>query len=313
MVEAGLVLSRFLHYSASLILFGVSLFPLYTYPGRAGKPPARIRRWQQVTALTAALCALFSGSLWFLCVAADMTGTLRGAVDPDALWSVLSETSFGTVWLARLLVMTLLVGVIAARVTLTTHHRDWLTPAFSAGLLASLAAAGHTQMHDGIDRIIYLSADGLHLLAAGAWLGGLLLLFYLVGAATRTASPDLGSEAINAAARFSGMGYIAVSTIISSGLVNAWFQVGPFTNLTGTPYGQLLLVKLCLFGGMLALAAVNRFWIVPALSRDIKFGEPRAMLLRLRHHVLGEQVLGLFIILTISVLGLMQPAINQSQ
>jgi putative copper resistance protein D len=313
MVEAGLVLSRFLHYAASLILFGVSLFPLYTYPGRAGKSPARVRRWQQVTALTAALCALFSGSLWFICVVAEMTGTLSGAVGRDALWSVLSEASFGTVWLARFLVMTLLIGLIAARVTLTTHHRDWLTPAFSAGLLASLAAAGHTQMHDGIDRIIYLSADGLHLLAAGAWLGGLLLLFYLVGAATRTASPDLGSEAINAAARFSGMGYIAVGTIIGSGLINAWFLVGSLTNLTGTPYGQLLLLKLCLFGGMLGLAAANRFWIVPALSRDIKSGEPRAMLLRLRHHVLGEQVFGLFIILTVSVLGLMQPAINQSQ
>jgi putative copper export protein len=202
MVEAGLVLSRFLHYAASLILFGVSLFPLYTYPGRAGKSPARVRRWQQVTALTAALCALFSGSLWFICVVAKMTGTLSGAVDRDALWSVLSETSFGTVWLARFLVMTLLVGLIAARVTLTTHHQVWLTPALSAGLLASLAAAGHTQMQDGVNRVIHLSADGLHLLAAGAWLGGLLLLFYLVGAATRTASPDLASEAINAATQF---------------------------------------------------------------------------------------------------------------
>lgn len=58
-----------------------------------------------------------------------------------------------------------------------------------------------------------MSADGLHLLAAGAWLGGLVSLFYLVARAVRAFSPDDDAEACNAAIRFSGMGYIAVATL----------------------------------------------------------------------------------------------------
>ena len=45
MLEAGIVLSRFLHYAAVLILFGVSLFPFYTYPGHGSNPPARMNCW----------------------------------------------------------------------------------------------------------------------------------------------------------------------------------------------------------------------------------------------------------------------------
>ena len=149
-------------------------------------------------------------------------------------------------------------------------------------------------------------------LAAGAWLGGLVALFYLVAAAVRTSSPDHDLQTSNAALRFSGMGYVAVATIVGSGLINAWFLVGSFANLTATPYGQLLIVKLCLFGGILSLAALNRFWLVPRLISDNKLGEPAAVHFRLRRHILGEQALGLFIILIVSALGTMQPAISLS-
>jgi putative copper export protein len=63
------------------------------------------------------------------------------------------------------------------------------------------------------------------------------------------------------------MGYIAVTTLIGSGLVNGWFLVGNVSGLFATPYGQLLLVKVVLFTGMLALAVSNRFWIVPSLTK----------------------------------------------
>jgi putative copper resistance protein D len=57
MLEAGIVLSRFLHYAAVLILFGISLFPFYTYPGRASNPPARMNRWLRLIIPTAAFAA----------------------------------------------------------------------------------------------------------------------------------------------------------------------------------------------------------------------------------------------------------------
>ena len=313
MVEVGLLFARFLHYAATLILFGVSVFPIYTYVCRAGYPPSRFERWHQTIVLAAALCALLSGLLWFVFVVAGMTGTLSGVADSNALWSVLTDTSFGNVWLVRLIVTTILLGSIAARATLGTPLPGWLVVMFSAGLLASLAAVGHTQVHDGVTRVIHASADGLHLLAAGAWLGGLVALFYLLAMSARTALPNLGSVAVDASVRFSWMGYIAVSAIIGSGLANAWLLVGSFGNLAATSYGQLLLVKLCLFGGMLGLAAVNRLWLVPILVRNTKAGRTGGALFRLRANVFAEQVLGLLIILIVSALGTRDPGVNAAQ
>jgi copper resistance protein D len=47
-------------------------------------------------------------------------------------------------------------------------------------LLASLALVGHTQTNDGVLWVVHMIADGAHLLAAGAWSGGLLALAYLL-------------------------------------------------------------------------------------------------------------------------------------
>lgn len=106
------------------------------------------------------------------------------------------------------------------------------------------------------------------------------------------------------------MGYVAVATLIGSGLLNSWYLVGSISNLLTTPYGQLLIVKLGLFAGMLALAAANRFWLVPALSRD----SSQALIAgqRLRRHVIAEQALGFLVIVIVSLLGTLEPAIGHS-
>jgi copper resistance protein D len=116
-----------------------------------------------------------------------------------------------------------------------------------------------------------LGADALHLLAAGAWIGGLLALAHILAADQE----DVGQVLM----RFSGMGYVAVAVLMASGLVNGWYLVGSLAALMGTSYGQLLLVKLCLFAGMLGLALTNRFWLVPSLGRNAE-GVLRASLTR---------------------------------
>jgi putative copper resistance protein D len=96
------------------------------------------------------------------------------------------------------------------------------------------------------------------------------------------------------------MWYAAVAILIGSGLVNAWLLVGSPGRLTTTPYGQLLFVKLCLLAGMPALAAQNRFRLVPARQRSKEGCLSAASSLRvLRRNVIGEQMLGLAIVLIV--------------
>src|SRR5215831_6663330 len=291
-----------------MALFGLALFPVYQRPTGADGPPARVNAWRRISIFCAALLGLVSAFAWGWFAIAGMTGAMMAAADPENLLTVLHETSFGQIWVARLA----LGGVLLALV-MGYSGEHWAI-AFLAGLLlASLAPVGHTQTSDGALWVGHVGADGAHLLAAGAWLGGLLALGYVLMLAQRFPSAENTTHAVAAIVRFSGMGYAAVAVLIGSGLVNAWVLIGPPTRLLTTPYGQLLLVKVCLLAGMLALAAHNRFRLVPALQRSKTRCLPADSLLQaLRRNVIGEQILGLAIILIVASLGTLPPATTAS-
>ena len=307
MIDLGLVVARLLHYAAVTILAGVSFFPLYAY---AATEPKELFWRRQALLLCAAAGALLSGLLWFVCSVANMSGTWAGAADQEVLWTVLNETTFGSVWMARMLLAAGILGVTAVGPFWTaTAGRDPITACLAAVLLASLAGTGHAQIEEGWIGLVHVGSDAVHLLAAGAWLGGLVPLgLILVDCTMRDEGPVVDVDRI--LLRFSSMGYVAVATLIASGLINSWFLIGSLASLLKTLYGQILLGKLALLAAMLALAAANRFWLVPRMieARAGRFGEQALWLGRLRNHVLGEQFLGLMNLLAVSVLGTVGPA-----
>lgn len=312
MLEAGLIASRFLHYAAVMALFGVSLFPLYAYADRQRQWSTRLDSVLHAIVFGAAIAALLSGILWLAFTTAMMTGTASAATDWDALSSVLSDMTFGHVWLVRLALVVLILAATVLRSASTANvHRDIHTPLLAALLLASLAGVGHTQQNDGLPWLIHTGADGLHLLGAGAWLGGLLVLAIVLAPNSAVSASDQMDTA-DVLRRFSGMGYVAVAVLVASGAINGWYLVGSFAGLVTTPYGQLLLIKLCLFAGMLALAASNRFRLMPALTRESEASQRRASLARLRGHVLAEETLGLLVMVIVSALGTMEPAVQMT-
>ena len=309
MIDLGLVVARLLHYAAVTTLAGVSFFPLYSY---AFAEPKGLSRRRHKVLLAAAVGAVLNGLLWFVFAVANMSGTLADVADKEVLWTVLSETTFGGVWVARMLLAVVVVGVTAVRpFWIGIAGRDLVTAFLAAVLLGSLAGTGHAQIEEGWLSIVHVGSDAAHLLAAGAWLGGLIPLgFILLDHSVRDGEPIVDVDRI--LLRFSSMGYVAVATLIASGLVNSWFMIGSAFSLLKTLYGQILLGKLALFAAMLALAAANRFWLAPRLIETrAASGAPAVWLGRLRYHVLGEQFLGLMVLLAVSVLGTMRPALGQ--
>ncbi len=307
MIDIGLVLSRFLHYAATTTLFGAALFPLYAYIDAESE---RAGLWRSKLLLLTAILALVSGLLWFVFSAASMIGSLSDLADEEALWTVVHDTGFGVIWTGRMVLAGfMLIVLFAVRPLPVTVRQNVAVSFLAAMLLASLAGVGHTQAEEGWASLVHVLSDALHLLAAGAWLGGLvplvLVLRHYADKSRASASVD------QILLRFSGMGYAAVATLIGSGVINSGFLVGSVSNLTTTLYGQVLLAKLALFAGMLALAVANRFWLVPSIGGVRSGGEPETPLRKLRGHVLGEQVLGLAILAIASLLGTLPPAIVQ--
>jgi putative copper export protein len=84
--------------------------------------------------------------------------------------------------------------------------------------------------------------------------------------------------------------------------VNSWFSVGGWSDLLGTSYGRALTIKLVLFAGMVALAVVNRFVLLPTYER-----ESELVSRRLSRNIVLELVLGTLVILAASVLGTLPP------
>lgn len=299
-MELSLVPVRFVHYATSLVLFGLVLFPFYACP------PATSRYGGSralAISLPVSLLVLASGILWFIGVATSMTG---GAVTWETARFVLTDTSFGAVALLRLGATIAAIGTLTLLVRGSSKKLELLLLAICAILLGGLAGVGHTQIEDSEARAVHTLADSLHLVGAGAWLGGLVGLLDLAVVSFR-GNKDAERRACEAALHFSKMGYAAVTILVVSGLINSWFLVGSFTNLVTTTYGQLLLLKLVLFSAMVMFAGFNRFFVVPTLvqssAADMKHG-----LRRLLINTVAEQSLGLTIILIVGVLGVTEPA-----
>jgi putative copper resistance protein D len=303
--DDGLVVSRFAHFSALLFVFGVSFFPIYAFSKGESVAAFDMRSRFETGLLSASLVALASGLCWLVFTAASMADSASEAISPSNLTAVLGETGFGRVWAVHM-------GLVIALCILTGLDR-WgrnsskiLIAVLSGACLASLAGVRHTQEQEGAAFFVRVAADGAHLLAAGAWLGGLFALLALLRSRPLPGDRPRG-EIEHVLMRFSGMGYGAVAILLGTGLVNTWYLAPSLSELVSSLYGRLLIIKLAVFALMLLLAVLNRFWLVPAIAGP----DARKNLVRLRHHVMGEQLLGVLIIALVSVLGTLAPSGDQ--
>jgi putative copper resistance protein D len=288
--------------TAVMILFGSSLFPFYAGSGTLDRTLPAFPAGLRPILLAASVLALVSALLWLALEAGEMGDDPADAVNPDTLLLVLTATGFGAVWQFHLALCLALVAVVARS---PPARRPGLVLLLAALLLASQAWVGHGVMATGAEGTLRLANQTIHLIAAAAWLGGLVPLARVLDQARR--DPTRSALAIRVLRSFSAMALGAVALLVLSGLVNGWFLVGSPEALVATPYGQVLILKLVLFLGLLALAAVNRLSLLPRLTAA---ADPGSTLTALFRTVLAEQGLGLALLGVASVLGTLAPAID---
>lgn len=248
---------------------------------------------------------VISGAIWLLLQAASMSGmSFREALSSDVLSTVITETQFGEVTVLRLAISVCLAACLAYdRVKIV----QWLGLAAALTLAASLAWTGHAGSTVGAVGYLHLAADTLHLVAAAAWIGGLVSLTLFLAAAYRNRNISL---ACNAVGRFSTLGLISVATLLLTGFVNASILVGSPRGLVVTEYGRLLILKLAMFAVMLAFAAINRFRLRPQLASTGNEQSSVALGQLIRNSAI-EIAFGLGILVIVAVLGTLHPAVHQ--
>lgn len=126
-----------------------------------------------------------------------------------------------------------------------------------AGLGASFSLAGHAAATPPV--AVRLPLDMLHVLAAAAWLGGLLQLLAL--------APSAG-EHVRHLRRFASLALTCVLILLATGVVAALIELElEPRDLVDTQYGRIVLAKLLLFAGTMPLAWLNKSTYVPAIER----------------------------------------------
>jgi putative copper resistance protein D len=157
----------------------------------------------------------------------------------------------------------------------------------------------------GFSAWAHLGNQAIHLLAAAVWVGGLLSLFHTV---RYIRDAGLGVELQrHALGRFSLVGFVAVSLILASGLLNSWFLVGSFDALLHTTYGQVLMVKVACFLFMVALALFNRLFVMPRLAAS----DGEVSLQLLLRSIAAEQIFAVLVVASVSLLGTLAPAMDR--
>ncbi|MFB6780183.1 copper resistance protein CopC [Streptomyces sp. NPDC056352] len=249
-------IARYAAYAGFIVLAGGAAFVLACWQRGAGARPLQrlvVRGWLTLTAATLAMLLLrspYTGS-----------GKLADAFDLDGLKAVL-DTKPGAALVSRLLLLgaaALFIAVLFGGYAKRENEREKKDLTFglaiggtviAAGIAGTWALAEHAST--GIQPGIAMPVDVLHLLAVAAWLGGLAALLV---ALYRT--PDIGATAVR---RFSRIAFGSVLVLTATGLYQSWRQVGSWSALTGTGYGQLLLVKVGLVAVLVGVAWISRRW-----------------------------------------------------
>src|SRR5690242_10330568 len=198
-MQPVMAVTRALHFAAVIAVFGEFVFLLCVADAavRGSERAAVAQRALRMAGWSIAV-ALLSGLLWLGLEAVEMSGAgVAAAWNAHTLATVLGETRFGHVWSLRLVVaLAIATLLVLARRTIGASRPLALALALLGGvLLATIAWAGHAVGERGADRIVHLSADAVHLVAAGAWLGALPGLASLLGRTRETAEPQLASLA----------------------------------------------------------------------------------------------------------------------
>ena len=243
--------------------------------------------------------------------AAGVTSALLGLVLQTAVaggtsfWSALGETGtiletrFGVVWgLGAVAWAFVLIAVTMARATAQRRvpriaggaaaapREAVATPGFlvlAAPALLALALLPGLGGHAGTQEpvAVLLPANVLHVLAAGAWIGGIATLVLALPAATRRLEPDERTRLLAAVlGRFSTLALVSVAALLAGGILQSVLQLGAVDDLVDTSFGRAILVKVALVCGLLALGWLNRRRILPALDRPGPPGRPGLLLRR---------------------------------
>jgi len=232
----------------------------------------------------------------------------------SVIGQILFQTRWGTIWMTR---QALLICVCTSVYFIDQRQKDvvnetllnWsqkdglLLITFFLALITVQALSSHAAGLVTENIALTIVSDGLHLLGAVLWMGGLLSVGIVLLPLIRTQREEIGYLVQLGWRPFSKVAGFSIGLLIATGLYNTGLQVASIDALLSTLYGKAVLVKLTLLLGIGYFGLFNTSLLHPVLLNPMRklFGTRNGWspleINRLPRHILTKGVLSLFVLL----------------
>jgi len=170
----------------------------------------------------------------------------------------------------------------------TSNARSWPALASVVLIIASFWFDGHT-VSKGF-RPLHALVNSVHVAAGAVWVGGVVAIAVVVWSRYQSHEP---MRVVELVVRFSKIATIALASVVVAGGVMAFLVLDSFGELTGTPWGKILLLKTAAVGLAMTGGAYNHFRLLPSLEADPESPE---LLTDLRNTVTAEAIMLVFVV-----------------
>ncbi len=270
---------RWLGLMALAAVMGCLVLDLLVLPREAGELAVARRRLRMLSAIGVAVLMVATAGELLARTRTMSGGDLAGV--RAALPLVLTRTHFGTIWMARVAALSLLL--LFSLLPSPSARATGLLLALGVTLTTSLT--GHAA--DWGDRSFTVLVDWSHAVAAGAWTGGLLGLALGV-LVDRSSLPPALLGAV--ARRFSRLAGYCLIAVVATGAYNVWAQMPAPAALWTTTYGRVLVLKVALALTLAFLGAANRYVILPGFTTDRRRGRAERWVRLVRLAMVGPSI-----------------------
>ena len=309
LLNIGFAIVRIAGFVANALLLGLpALYLTVLRPGldapsmgdeARARMAARFEGLVQSALIASAIATLIAIVLQAVVLASFGGGRVVG----DSFFEVF-ESSFGRWYLLRFPLLlglaTLLWGKVAKLVDPAPAEGRgerafwviWLVLAL--GLISTSSFSGHASVSS--PRPAALINDIVHMASGATWFVGIVLLAVVMPDVRRFVAEDIRTTfTASVFIRFSSVALVAIGLVALTGTFNSLFNVAEPRDLWTTGYGGILAAKIGLFMFVLAIGAVNHFYVRRRLKQTISGGRGGAVTHLYKRTVAVELVLALLI------------------
>jgi len=183
------------------------------------------------------------------------------------------ETYFGTIWLARMIITIILLGIWFAmdrRKTLTKISQIPML-VFSLALISTTSMIGHGAASG---EMTPLALDYIHNLVAAVWIGGIFyFVFTLLPTFSQLKEKNRERMSLLLIPRFSIAFIISVGIVIITGPTLMWFLESDVRLITESVYGQLIILKIAIAAIMIGLGGFFQFKVQKNAEKSFESGK----------------------------------------